>query len=717
MKFRFLILVLVIPLLAVVSCGATLWNRPVADLKTQLAAGNLEVLKNLSLSQISESDTAVLGQGAAWNLGKHFQALNRLDAAEVLWQRSFAVEGAPWRLAAGRDLFDLYAQRRDWAKAEAVAKTLSGFQPVAIEDQRRLFECYYFQKKDSLAWELFQSWKADSAEPAVEAENLLFRGVLAARMGKGNEAAEALSTLIFDRPASELHFRLQSFFQEDPTRWGLLDSSAKAALELQVLVYRGVTKDLTDWLKGRSFPPGFWNHRALISDLETAFKADSRAELGLALLDRFGKDLTGEAVYAWRYAQGRLARSLGWWSQAKGHFQAALGLAANDVDHQMAAWNWLNAVVQLSPSTSLGAFVQVYSSSQDPGFYSDVLDRWITGLIQARRWDVLAAVQRDLGPRMPPEDRSALAFVISRLASYGMIDLKREGIVATPAELLTSVIRVDPFGYEALMARAVLSQDLEWPSQATDRPAILDSKSQNDQTRWLSMIDFGLGREMAGEVADSDGSLSADWVLRAVTALQKQGLYRPSLQLLARWLRQPGATLTKPLAELYYPTAYSDLVVDRATAESLEPSLLWGLMRQESSFDSDAKSWVGAVGLTQLMPATADETARRMKIKSYDLTNPADNVALGARYLSQMIRSQQRIYLALMAYNAGGSRVKTWKQSMGKLPEEIFVEASPFDETRGYVKRILTATVMTGVLHQKKELIDMVKLIYPGFQP
>jgi soluble lytic murein transglycosylase len=116
------------------------------------------------------------------------------------------------------------------------------------------------------------------------------------------------------------------------------------------------------------------------------------------------------------------------------------------------------------------------------------------------------------------------------------------------------------------------------------------------------------------------------------------------------------------------------------------------------------------------MPVTAAETAKRLKMKSYDLAKPEDNLALGAAYLATMVRSQQQIFLALMAYNAGGGRIKPWKAELGRLPVEIFVEAAPISETRDYVKRILVSTVMYGVLHGKT-LGEMVKLVYPNLQP
>jgi len=244
-----------------------------------------------------------------------------------------------------------------------------------------------------------------------------------------------------------------------------------------------------------------------------------------------------------------------------------------------------------------------------------------------------------------------------------------------------------------------------------------DDRAREQVRLWESMMQFGLASRMAGEVAASDDALDPKFVDRAVVFLQAHQQYRPSLQILYRLLKEPGQVLTEARARELYPNAWADIVAERAAAEKIETSLLLGVIREESSFDPTAKSWVGATGLSQLMPATAAETAKGLRMKTYDLTNPADNLKIGARYLSNMIRSQGRIYLALMAYNAGGGRIRPWKEAMGRLPEEIFVEAAPIEETRGYVKKILTSTVMTGVLHYGKTLDEMVRLIYPGFRP
>ena len=714
---RSLLLFFLLAGLTVASCSSTLWDRPVADWKADLAAGKTSGLLTLKPKALADADLGGLGEGAAWNLGNLFFDAGKTSEAELLWKRSLAGEGSPWREQAGRDLFDLYAARRDWPKAEVVAQKLVGFDGGRPEFRRHLFEAFYFQKKDDQAWEIFRSWKPGQFSEAEERENQLFLGVLSARAGKADEASAALKPLVFDQEASVLQFRLESFFQEDETRYDLLGPGGREAVAFQSMVYRGVPKEVLGWLKGRKLPAGFWEHRAMVEGVVTAFKSDARAESGLRILDSIGPVQNAETRFALEFARGRLYRTLGWWPQARAAFQRALSLATNPDDRQKTAWNWLTAWVNVQPAGALGPFLQVLSTAPDPSFYSDVLDNWTTELVQARQWGVLAAIWRDLGPKLPPGDRATVGFILARLSSHHLVNLGAEGIPFTEKVLLDNMVAIQPFSYEALVARAVLGTPLEWPSAPAESSFVGTDDSRAQVRLWDSLVAFGQEKRVAAEVTDSTEPLDPAFVERTVPVLQARGQYRPSLQILYRLLKDPGQVLTKDRALWLYPLAFDTQVNERAEAEGLDADLFFGLIREESTFDPAARSWVGAQGLTQLMPATAAETAKGLRMKTYDLAVPADNLRIGARYLSTMIRSQGRIYLALMAYNAGGGRIRPWKEAMGKLPEEIFVEAAPLAETRGYVKKILTSAVMTGVLHHERTLGEMVKLVYPGFAP
>ncbi len=123
--------------------------------------------------------------------------------------------------------------------------------------------------------------------------------------------------------------------------------------------------------------------------------------------------------------------------------------------------------------------------------------------------------------------------------------------------------------------------------------------------------------------------------------------------------------------------------------------LLFGLARSESLFMPDVRSSAGAIGLMQVMPATGREVARSMNLGYRGvstLTDPRTNTRLGSEYLRRMLaRFDQHKLLAAAAYNAGPHRVERWLPADEALPADIWMETIPFNETRGYVQRVLEA--------------------------
>lgn len=126
-----------------------------------------------------------------------------------------------------------------------------------------------------------------------------------------------------------------------------------------------------------------------------------------------------------------------------------------------------------------------------------------------------------------------------------------------------------------------------------------------------------------------------------------------------------------------------------ARAAALPAPLLAAVAKQESRFSSSVRSPVGAVGLLQLMPATANEVAG-MALSEEQLEQPARNAELGARYLDMLLAQwQQNLLLAVASYNAGPNAVRPWINPTLAANPELWVEAIPFPETRLYVKKVL----------------------------
>lgn len=146
------------------------------------------------------------------------------------------------------------------------------------------------------------------------------------------------------------------------------------------------------------------------------------------------------------------------------------------------------------------------------------------------------------------------------------------------------------------------------------------------------------------------------------------------------------------LPERGYP-----IVIPPAPPGAPEPSLVLGIIRQESSFDPHARSAPGARGMMQLMPATAAIVARRAGLGSGSLDDPEYNMRVGSVFLGQLVDEFSGSYvLAAAAYNAGPGRPAAWVTTCGD-PRKAdsdpldFIECIPFHETRDYVMRVLEA--------------------------
>ncbi|HXG63867.1 MAG TPA: transglycosylase SLT domain-containing protein [Blastocatellia bacterium] len=152
------------------------------------------------------------------------------------------------------------------------------------------------------------------------------------------------------------------------------------------------------------------------------------------------------------------------------------------------------------------------------------------------------------------------------------------------------------------------------------------------------------------------------------------------------------ADLPRDAWEIFFPLNNWETIKQEAKRYGIDPYFAAGLIRQESVFNPDAISRVGARGLMQVMPATGQLVAKRQgagSITAADLHNPSLNIKLGMNYLAQMIGQFGRLEYAAAAYNAGPGRAKQWIAQRGSMDIEEWVENIPFSETRGYVMGVL----------------------------
>jgi soluble lytic murein transglycosylase len=163
--------------------------------------------------------------------------------------------------------------------------------------------------------------------------------------------------------------------------------------------------------------------------------------------------------------------------------------------------------------------------------------------------------------------------------------------------------------------------------------------------------------------------------------------------LLQSWQRHYPVGPWRSYWQLAYPRGYAELLTSAAQQNGIPEALQFAIVREESAFDPLTESFANAIGLTQMIPSTAKRFAAGQPWDRQALRDPAQNVAIGSRFLGFLWQvMNHHPALAVSGYNAGESAVWRWLRNYADLQEiDLFIEAIPFDETRGYTKRVLSS--------------------------
>lgn len=204
---------------------------------------------------------------------------------------------------------------------------------------------------------------------------------------------------------------------------------------------------------------------------------------------------------------------------------------------------------------------------------------------------------------------------------------------------------------------------------------------------YLFELDFK--KEAAAELLYfSRKTNSLDDIYYICAKLNELGYYNYSVKLASK------VPEINKMIEFIYPLAYWDTIEKLSEKYNIDPLLILAIVREESRFNSDARSPAGALGLMQLMPKTALRFDKKLRLgirNSYDILNVQNNLNIGTHYLSNLIKEFDSFAPAIASYNAGEDIVRKWlKEGKYKSADE-FIEDIPYQETRNYVKKVLSS--------------------------
>lgn len=145
----------------------------------------------------------------------------------------------------------------------------------------------------------------------------------------------------------------------------------------------------------------------------------------------------------------------------------------------------------------------------------------------------------------------------------------------------------------------------------------------------------------------------------------------------------------KSIIEKAFPLHYKEIILKYSEKYNIDPALSFAVMREESNFKVDIVSRQNAIGLMQILPATARFIASKLRLKRYNLKTVEDNIKMGIYYLSFLRKFHNNDQEILASYNAGHNKTLRWNRLYGRYPPEIKYELIPIDETRKYIRKVM----------------------------
>ncbi len=472
--------------------------------------------------------------------------------------------------------------------------------------------------------------------------------------------------------------------------------------------------------------------RSAASDAARAFIAASHDEgaAGFAAIVASTHNRGAEPArgYFDAYWHGRFLRAAERWQDAEAWFAKATGLAASASERDAAAWYAVEAAWKRSPASAIPALGKAMHASRNPLWFSDLIEPLSREALVARDGKALASLDAAIEGAAGARDMARLSYLCARAAQAGIItdaDVAAAfgtafGSAAAYAEArLRAAYAQKADDWYRVAAAYRLGEPLVEPfSAAPVQPALPAAAppAEGDHSPAsggaqapeavgadeyaLALARFGLGSRLRLELGEEYPSLSWDTVRSVAGSLAAAGRHEQALRLIATLFWKSAFTPARRDAELYWPRPWRETFSDAAGTAGLDEFLLYGLARSESAFDPAAVSKSGAVGLIQLMPATAEEMAGRLRLDSYELTDPVDNLALGSAYFARVLAGVgDRVLPAVFSYNGGPTRYRRWEAEYGNLPLDLLLEALSYAETRQYGRNVATAALSYAALY------------------
>ena len=403
----------------------------------------------------------------------------------------------------------------------------------------------------------------------------------------------------------------------------------------------------------------------------------------------------------------RLYEKAGKEKEALKHYELAVKKALTPYDRDDSNWYKLNYELKNNFSLFMKDIKTSYPNWDNHYWYEDLVSNAIVKIMSEKKYRLLLQLYEVVGKSRLAEQKAKLQYLMAR-----------SGVIFS--QYLKANYRAAYNGEHNLIYYTILSayqlnaplEDVLYKKRVKREANSLYS-SQDAMKILKAYLDYGLYSHIYKEAVRIYPTITVDEAFSFSKELRLHSLFPDSINLMQFVANSEGSVLTEEHLRAIYPRPFYNEVSKWAKEYDIPEYIMYALIRSESFFRPLVISHAGAVGLSQLMPSTAKDIARALKISHYDITNPDTNVRFGSYYLSKMLKKfNGHLMPSMCSYNAGPVAVSRWLKKNTIKEEDLFVETIPYNETRNYGKKLLATACIYGMLYYNKTANEVVKEVY-----
>lgn len=459
----------------------------------------------------------------------------------------------------------------------------------------------------------------------------------------------------------------------------------------------------------------------------------------IATLQELKPSLGDDCIFYADFYTARILERNNMISQAaETYLEAALAAEKFSPEHtDNGLWYYFSSMLNLSPTKAIDALRKHHALIHDRSYYSDFYDTLSLRLVSSGRWKEYVDTAEFIAESgcASRDSRAKFCYTAARLIQEKFVtDSTRPAqyFLELAADCQDYYYRTLALSYIDSAADRTLicppAEKTEIPAEVTE--ATVKTEEAKAAEKFLEgLMDYGHTEKLVEEYPSLCKKISPELSLKIFDYLYRCGQSHnhgttneqfalSSIRLASRAFFSTESTYSpeqmKKLASLAFPRNYREEVSRYALEYQLAESLVYAVIRSESFFNRKVISHAGAMGLTQLMDSTAEDIANRLKIADYDILDADTNIRFGCYYLHNLLqRTENSVLTSALAYNAGLSRVRSWKKNCSSIfgrssvPGDLFLEAVPYAETREYGRKILGAAAVYSWLYTEDSPTDL----------